>query len=100
MSSVSTEAILERAHAGRGGLGFVWILLVFALVGAGALRGRAAEDLTTVAVLPREEFRDVVVNLGGARAAEVRYLIDLCRETVLRETGHELVPEIGFVGEF
>ena len=36
-----------------------------ALVGIGALRGRAVEDLTTVAVLPREEVRDVLVALGG-----------------------------------
>jgi UDP-N-acetylmuramate dehydrogenase len=43
---------------------------------------------------------NIVVNLGGASAAEVRELIDLARETVLRETGHELVPEIAFVGEF
>jgi UDP-N-acetylmuramate dehydrogenase len=43
---------------------------------------------------------NIVVNLGGARAAEVRWLIDLARETVLRETGHELVPEIGLIGEF
>jgi UDP-N-acetylenolpyruvoylglucosamine reductase len=40
------------------------------------------------------------VNLGGATAREVRYLVELARETVLRETGYELVPEIGFVGEF
>jgi UDP-N-acetylmuramate dehydrogenase len=43
---------------------------------------------------------NIVVNLGGATAAEVMHLIDLARETVLRETGHELVPEIEFVGEF
>jgi UDP-N-acetylmuramate dehydrogenase len=43
---------------------------------------------------------NIIVNLGGATAAEVRWLIDLSRETVLRETGHELVPEIAFVGEF
>lgn len=43
---------------------------------------------------------NIIVNLGGATAAEVRALIDLARETVLRETGHELVPEIGFIGEF
>lgn len=43
---------------------------------------------------------NIVVNLGGASAAEVMHLIDLARETVLRETGHELVPEIEFVGEF
>ena len=43
---------------------------------------------------------NIVVNFGGATAAEVRSLIDLARETVARETGHELVPEISFVGEF
>jgi UDP-N-acetylmuramate dehydrogenase len=43
---------------------------------------------------------NIVVNLGGATAVEVRTLIDLARETVARETGHELVPEIAFVGEF
>jgi UDP-N-acetylmuramate dehydrogenase len=43
---------------------------------------------------------NIIVNLGGATAAEVLHLIELARETVLRETGHELVPEIGFIGEF
>jgi UDP-N-acetylmuramate dehydrogenase len=43
---------------------------------------------------------NIIVNLGGARASEVRYLIDLCQETVARQTGHELVPEIGLIGEF
>jgi UDP-N-acetylmuramate dehydrogenase len=43
---------------------------------------------------------NIIVNLGGATAAEVRWLIDLARDTVARETGHELVPEIAFVGSF
>lgn len=43
---------------------------------------------------------NIVVNLGGARASDVVELIDLARETVLRETGRELTPEIGFVGDF
>jgi len=43
---------------------------------------------------------NIVVNFGGATAVEVRHLIDLARETVARETGYELVPEISFVGEF
>ena len=43
---------------------------------------------------------NIVVNFGGATAKEVRQLIDLAQETVARETGHELVPEIVFVGEF
>jgi UDP-N-acetylmuramate dehydrogenase len=43
---------------------------------------------------------NIIVNLGGAAAAEVVWLIDLARETVLRETGYELTPEISFIGEF
>jgi UDP-N-acetylmuramate dehydrogenase len=43
---------------------------------------------------------NIVVNFGGATAREVRHLIDLAQETVARETGYELVPEITFVGEF
>lgn len=43
---------------------------------------------------------NIVVNLGGATASDVRDLVDLARNTVLRETGQELVPEIRFVGEF
>ncbi|TVP74076.1 MAG: UDP-N-acetylmuramate dehydrogenase [Gemmatimonadales bacterium] len=43
---------------------------------------------------------NIIVNLGGATAQEVRWLIDLARDTVLRELGWELVPEIGFVGRF
>lgn len=43
---------------------------------------------------------NIIVNRGGATAAEVRHLIDLARETVRRETGYELQPEITFVGEF
>lgn len=43
---------------------------------------------------------NIIVNLGGATAAEVRTLIDLARTTVLRETGYDLETEIRFVGEF
>ncbi len=43
---------------------------------------------------------NIVVNLGGATAAEVMALIELARATVARETGYELEPEIAFVGEF
>lgn len=43
---------------------------------------------------------NIIVNFGGATAAEVRALIDLAGDTVARETGHELVPEIMFVGDF
>ncbi|MDH3207067.1 MAG: UDP-N-acetylmuramate dehydrogenase [Gemmatimonadota bacterium] len=43
---------------------------------------------------------NIIVNLGGATAQDVMALIDLARETVARETGHELETEIMFVGEF
>jgi UDP-N-acetylmuramate dehydrogenase len=47
-----------------------------------------------------EKHANIIVNLGGASAADVRGLIDLVQETVARKTGCHLVPEIGFVGEF
>lgn len=43
---------------------------------------------------------NIIVNLGGATAADVRALIDLARTTVSRELGYELIPEIGMIGEF
>ena len=43
---------------------------------------------------------NIIVNLGGATAADVRALMDLAQETVAREQGYELVPEITLVGEF
>lgn len=43
---------------------------------------------------------NIIVNFGGASAQEVRRLVDLARDTVLRDTGYELTPEITFVGEF
>ncbi len=43
---------------------------------------------------------NIIVNLGGATAADVLTLVELARTKVLRETGHDLTPEIGMVGEF
>lgn len=43
---------------------------------------------------------NIIVNLGGATAAEVRHLIDLAQSTVATELGYELVTEITFVGDF
>ncbi len=43
---------------------------------------------------------NIIVNLGGATAADVTALITLAQETVRRELGHELKTEIGMVGEF
>jgi UDP-N-acetylmuramate dehydrogenase len=43
---------------------------------------------------------NIIVNLGGASAREVRELIDLAQSTVASRLGYALVPEIAFVGEF
>ncbi|HUE77241.1 MAG TPA: UDP-N-acetylmuramate dehydrogenase [Longimicrobiales bacterium] len=43
---------------------------------------------------------NIVVNLGGATARQVREIIALAQETVSNELGYQLEPEIGFIGEF
>src|SRR5690606_13080849 len=43
---------------------------------------------------------NIIVNLGGATAADVRALIALAQETVQRELGYELTTEIGMIGDF
>lgn len=43
---------------------------------------------------------NIIVNGGGATAAEVRALIEHLQATVLAKLGHHLEQEIAFVGEF
>lgn len=43
---------------------------------------------------------NIMVNLGGATARDVRELIALAQTRVRNDLGHELTPEIGFIGEF
>lgn len=43
---------------------------------------------------------NIIVNLGGATAAEVRYLIELAQTTVRAQLGYELQTEIGLIGQF
>lgn len=43
---------------------------------------------------------NIIVNLGGATAHDVRELIAIAQRRVKDELGHELTPEIAFVGEF
>ena len=43
---------------------------------------------------------NIIVNLGGATAADVRALIAFARSAVFEKFGQTLEPEIGFVGEF
>jgi len=43
---------------------------------------------------------NIIVNLGGATAAQVRYIIELAQSTVKKQLGYELKTEIGMIGEF
>lgn len=43
---------------------------------------------------------NIMVNLGGATAKNVRDLIALAQSRVEEQMGHKLKPEIGFIGEF
>ena len=47
-----------------------------------------------------ESHANIIVNRGGATAKDVRALIERVQKKVLEVTGHQLVPEITFVGEF
>ncbi|MBI1887465.1 MAG: UDP-N-acetylmuramate dehydrogenase [Nitrosomonadales bacterium] len=46
-----------------------------------------------------EKHANFIVNTGGATAADIENLINEVRETVLRQTGIELHPEVRIVGE-
>jgi UDP-N-acetylmuramate dehydrogenase len=43
---------------------------------------------------------NIMINRGGATAADVRALISYVQQTVQGETGYYLQPEISFIGEF
>jgi UDP-N-acetylmuramate dehydrogenase len=43
---------------------------------------------------------NIIVNLGGATAAEVRALIAFAQQAVFEKFGQKLEPEISFIGEF
>lgn len=43
---------------------------------------------------------NIMINRGGATAADVRTLIDHVQQVVERETGYRLKPEISFIGDF
>jgi UDP-N-acetylmuramate dehydrogenase len=47
-----------------------------------------------------ERHANILINEGGATAADVRALIAHIQEVVEQRTGHRLEVEIGFVGEF
>src|SRR5258706_9705097 len=47
-----------------------------------------------------DRHANFIVNLGGAKAADVVALIALARRTVLEKTGIQLQPEVRLVGDF
>jgi len=47
-----------------------------------------------------EQHANFIVNRGGARADEVRQLMDLARTQVKQRFGVELVPEVKYLGEW
>ena len=46
-----------------------------------------------------EKHANFIVNTGGATAADIENLVNEVRETVLRQTGVELHPEVRIIGE-
>src|SRR5690349_8712946 len=70
-------------------------------IGAGRLIDECGLKGTRIGgalVTPRHA--NILINAGGATAADVRALIAHIREVVEQRTGYRLEPEIGFVGEF
>lgn len=47
-----------------------------------------------------EKHANYLINLGGGTATDVKALIDLVHDTVLKKTGHDLQLEISLVGEW
>lgn len=75
-------------------------------VGAGRLAdGCGLKGCRIGGAVVTERHANIVVNAGlaegaSATASDVRHLIGYVQETVARETGYRLTPEIGFVGDF
>ena len=70
-------------------------------IGAGRLIDECGLKGTAIGgalVAPRHA--NILINRGGATAADVRALIAHVQDVVLRRTGYRLEPEISFVGEF
>jgi UDP-N-acetylmuramate dehydrogenase len=47
-----------------------------------------------------ERHANFIVNLGGAKAADVRQLMELAQSEVRRRFGVELIAEVKLVGEW
>ena len=70
-------------------------------IGAGRLIDECGLKGTCVGgAMVTHRHANILINRGGATAADVRALIAQIQEVVEQRTGHRLEPEIGFVGEF
>jgi UDP-N-acetylmuramate dehydrogenase len=70
-------------------------------VGAGRLIDQCGlKGYTIGAAQISHMHANIMVNLGGATAADVRALIAFAQKQVFEKFGQKLEPEIGFVGEF
>ncbi|MFT4604056.1 MAG: UDP-N-acetylmuramate dehydrogenase [Rhodothermales bacterium] len=70
-------------------------------VGAGRLIDGCGMKGTQVGgVRITDRHANILINTGGATASDVMSLIALIQDTVERETGYRLEPEISFVGSF
>ncbi len=65
------------------------------LIEAAGLKGR-----TVGGAVVSTKHANFIVNAGGATAADVRALLEICRKEVRGRFGVELVPEVELVGEW
>lgn len=70
-------------------------------IGAGRLIDECGLKGTCIGgAMVTHRHANILINTGGATAADVRALIAHIQEVVAQRTGHKLEVEIGFVGEF
>ncbi len=70
-------------------------------IGAGRLIDECGLKGATVGgAMVTRRHANILINTGGATAADVRALIAHIQEVVELRTGHRLEPEVGFIGEF
>lgn len=70
-------------------------------IGAGRLIDECGLKGATVGgAMVTRRHANILINTGGATAADVRSLIARIQEVVEQRTGHRLEPEVGFIGEF